>query len=64
MNGTVETEEFSDGVKLELERIYHRREIRELQDHADYWRMLCLVTWAIVAACVIVWLSKGALPYG
>lgn len=62
--GVVETEEVPESVQLELQKIYHRRELRVLQDESDYWRMLCLVTWAIVAACVIVWLSKGALPYG
>ena len=61
---TVETHEFSEGVKRELERIYHRRVIRNLTATADYWRGLCFITWAAIVIAVILYLSNGALPHG
>lgn len=64
MTPTVETCELSEGTQLELQKIYHRREIRALEDTADYWRMMCFITWAVVAACVVLWLSDGAVPNG
>ncbi len=61
---TVETQEFSEGMKRELERIYHRRAIRDVTAQADYWRGICFITWAAIVIAVILYLSNGALPYG
>lgn len=59
---TVQTEEFPDGVKLELERIYHRKELAAANERAWYWKTICIITWAVVIAVIALSESGGSLP--